>query len=103
MPTADYVLPLSKAEVLKEGKDVTVVGYGSMIYHIENAVKLLEKEMPGVSCEVIDLRTLLPWDVDTVVASVAKTGRLVIAQLSTKTGGFAAEIAATVLERLPSL
>ncbi|KAJ1670342.1 hypothetical protein EV182_008270, partial [Spiromyces aspiralis] len=78
VPVDDYELPLSKAEVLKHGNDVTVVGYGSQVYVLESAIKLVERDMPGVSCELIDLRTILPWDVETVASSVNKTGRLVV-------------------------
>lgn len=98
VPVGDYELPLGKAEVLKKGKDVTVVGYGSQIYALENAIQLAEKRMPGLSCELIDLRTIMPWDVDTVVESVKKTGRLVVAHEAPKTGGVAAEIASTITE-----
>jgi 2-oxoisovalerate dehydrogenase E1 component beta subunit len=66
-PTADYVLPLGKAEILRPGTDLTVVGYGSQIYVLENAIRMLEKNMPGVSVELIDLRSILPWDAETVV------------------------------------
>lgn len=99
VPVGDYELPLGKAEVLKRGKDVTIVGYGSQIYTLENAIQLAEKKMPGLSCELIDLRTILPWDVDTVVESVNKTGRLVIAHEAPRTNGMGAEIASTILER----
>lgn len=99
MPVGDYELPLGKAEILKRGKDVTVVGYGAQIYTLENAIQLAEKKMPGLSCELIDLRTILPWDIDTVVESVNKTGRLVIAHEAPKTSGMGAEIASTILER----
>ncbi|CAG8574202.1 2533_t:CDS:2 [Paraglomus brasilianum] len=99
VPTGDYELPLGKAEVLKRGKDVTVVGYGSQIYTLEIAIQMAEKHIPGLSCELIDLRTILPWDVDTVAKSVDKTGRLVIAHEAPKTAGFGAEIAASVMER----
>ncbi|KAI9310992.1 thiamine diphosphate-binding protein [Dichotomocladium elegans] len=98
VPVADYELPLGKAEILKRGKDVTVVGYGAQIYTLENAIQLAEKRIPGLSCELIDLRTLLPWDVDTVVESVNRTGRLVIAHEAPKTSGMGAEIASTVME-----
>lgn len=94
----DYELPIGKAEVLKKGTDVTVVGYGSQIYALENAIQLAEKKMPGLSCELIDLRTILPWDVETVVESVNKTGRLVVAHEAPKTAGVGAEIASTVME-----
>ncbi|KAI9246380.1 thiamine diphosphate-binding protein [Sporodiniella umbellata] len=98
VPVGDYELPLGKAEILKKGKDVTVIGYGSQIYALENAIQLAEKKMPGLSCELIDLRTIMPWDVETVVESVKKTGRLVIAHEAPRTGGVAAEIASTVTE-----
>ncbi len=67
VPSTDYTLPIGKAEVLKEGKDLTVIGYGSQVYVLENAIKYLEKEMPGISVELIDLRSILPWDVETVI------------------------------------
>ncbi|CAG8471550.1 43_t:CDS:2 [Diversispora eburnea] len=98
VPMGDYELPLGKAEILKSGKDVTVVGYGSQIYVLENAIRMAEKKISGLSCELIDLRTILPWDVDTVVKSVNKTGRLVIAHEAPQTSGFAAEIATTITE-----
>lgn len=98
VPVGDYELPLGKAEVLKKGTDVTVIGYGSQMYTLENAIQLAEKKMPGLSCELIDLRTIMPWDVDTVVESVKKTGRLVIAHEAPKTAGVGAEIASTVME-----
>ena len=99
VPTGDYELPLGKAEVLKRGKDVTIVGYGSQIYTLETAIQMAEKHIPGLSCELIDLRTILPWDIDTVAKSVDRTGRLVIAHEAPKTAGFGAEIAASVMER----
>lgn len=94
VPTEDFTLPIGKAEVLKTGKDITVVGWGSQLYVLERAVAMAEKV--GISCELIDLRTILPWDVETVEKSVLKTGRLVIAHEAPLTGGFAAEIAATI-------
>lgn len=66
VPVDDYVLPLGKAEVIKEGKDITVVGWGSQLYVLENAINLFETMNPGVTCELIDLRTILPWDVETI-------------------------------------
>ncbi|OZJ03408.1 hypothetical protein BZG36_03596 [Bifiguratus adelaidae] len=97
VPIGDYELPLGKAEVLKPGKDVTVIGWGSQIYALENAINMAESK--GISCELIDLRTILPWDVETVAKSVNKTGRLVIAHEAPKTQGFAAEIASSIMER----
>ncbi|KAJ3407638.1 hypothetical protein HDU80_008282, partial [Chytriomyces hyalinus] len=66
VPVDDFVLPLGKAEVVKEGKDLTVVGWGAQLYVLEHAVQEAEKRMPGLSIEVIDLRSILPWDRDTV-------------------------------------
>ena len=97
VPEEDYRLPLGEAEVLKEGTDVTVLGWGAQMDVIEQAVEAAEKD--GISCEVIDLRTILPWDVETVANSVFKTGRLVVTHEAPLTGGFAGEIAATIQER----
>lgn len=99
VPVSDYELPLGKAEILKPGKDVTVVGYGSQIYALENAIQMAEKRIPGLSCELIDVRSIVPLDIDTIAESVNRTGRLVIAHEAPKTGGFAAEIASAVMER----
>jgi len=97
VPDEEYRLPLGEAEVLKEGTDVTVLGWGAQMEVIEQAVDMAEKD--GISCEVIDLRTILPWDVETVANSVLKTGRLVVTHEAPLTGGFAGEIAATIQER----
>jgi 2-oxoisovalerate dehydrogenase E1 component beta subunit len=97
VPEEDYQLPIGEAEVTKEGSDITVLGWGAQMEVIDRAVELAEKA--GISCEVIDLRSILPWDEDTVVESVLKTGRLVITHEAPRTGGFAGEIAATVQER----
>ncbi|MBF8221531.1 alpha-ketoacid dehydrogenase subunit beta [Halomonas sp. 328] len=97
VPEADYQLPLGEAEVIKEGSDVTLLAWGAQMEVTEKAAELAEKE--GISCEVIDLRSILPWDVETVAQSVLKTGRLVISHEAPLTGGFAGEIAATIAER----
>lgn len=99
VPVDDYMLPIGKAEVLKEGKDVTVVAWGSQLFTVENAVIEAEKRFPGLSVEVIDLRSILPWDVETVVKSVNKTGRLLITHEAPVTSGFGAEIATSIQER----
>ncbi|KAI8355015.1 thiamine diphosphate-binding protein [Mortierella sp. GBAus27b] len=99
VPVGDYELPLGKAEILTQGKDITVVGWGAQLYVLENAIQLAKQRMPGLSVELIDLRSILPWDVETVCNSVNKTGRLLIAHEAPKTQGFAAEIASTVMER----
>ncbi|MAR72304.1 MULTISPECIES: transketolase C-terminal domain-containing protein [unclassified Halomonas] len=97
VPEEDYQLPLGEAEVTKEGADITLLGWGAQMEVIDRAVEMAEKD--GVSCEVIDLRSILPWDEDTVVESVLKTGRLVITHEAPRTGGFAGEIAAAIQER----
>ncbi|MBY6222896.1 alpha-ketoacid dehydrogenase subunit beta [Ferrimonas balearica] len=97
VPEEDYQLPLSEAEVVKPGTDITLLGWGAQMELIENAAK--RAEAMGIRCEIIDLRTLLPWDVDTVAASVEKTGRLLISHEAPLTGGFAGEIAAAIQER----
>ncbi len=78
---------------------MTVIGYGSQLYVLENAIRMLEAKRPDISVELIDLRTILPWDVDTVANSVNKTGRLLIAHEAPETAGFGAEIAATIQKR----
>lgn len=97
VPKEDYVLPLGTAEVVQEGRDITLVGWGAQMEVILKAARLAEEQ--DISCEVIDLRTLLPWDVDCVSNSVLKTGRLIVSHEAPLTGGFAGEIAATIQER----
>lgn len=97
VPEGDYEIPLGVAEVVKEGTDITILGWGAQMEVLEKAVALAEQD--GISCELIDLRTLLPWDVDTVANSVKKTGRLLISHEAPRTGGFAGEISATIQER----
>ncbi len=97
VPEGDYELPLGKAEIVKNGDQVTVLAWGAQMEIIEKAVEMAEQE--GISCEIIDLRSILPWDVDTVAQSVLKTGRLVINHEAPLTSGFGAEIAATIQDR----
>lgn len=96
VPSDDYEIELGKADVMQTGSDITLLAWGAQIEILEKAAELASKE--GVSCEIIDLRTLAPWDVDTVAASVKKTGRLLINHEAPLTGGFAGEIAATIQE-----
>jgi len=96
VPEEDYELPLGQAEILREGTDITLVAWGAQMQAIEKAADLAAEE--GISCEVIDLRCLLPWDRDTLAASVKKTGRLIINHEAPKTSGFGAEIAASLQE-----
>ncbi len=93
----DYVVPLGTARVEREGTDVTVVTYGAMVHEAARAAELLAEE--GISLEILDLRTLLPLDEDAIVASVRKTGRLLVAHEDTRTGGIAGEVALRVSER----
>ncbi|XP_041462531.1 2-oxoisovalerate dehydrogenase subunit beta, mitochondrial-like [Lytechinus variegatus] len=97
VPVKDYMISLSKAEVLQEGSDVTLVGWGTQI-HVLREVAQLAQEKLGVSCELIDLVTILPWDRETIFKSVQKTGRLLVAHEAPITGGFASEISSSVQE-----
>ena len=90
VPEEMYELPLYEAEIEREGGDVTIVATQTMLAKAHKAAEELEKE--GVSCEIIDLRTFFPYDKDTIQKSVAKTGRLVIAQEGVKCGGWAADL-----------
>jgi 2-oxoisovalerate dehydrogenase E1 component beta subunit len=90
-------LPLDVAFVLKEGRDVTLISWGAMVKETSAAADLLAEE--GIDAEVIDLATLKPYDEETVLGSVSKTGRCVIVHEAARTGGFGAEIAALIAER----
>ena len=96
VPKDFFTLPIGRARIRRSGRDATLVTYGGMVRVALSAADQLAEE--GVDCEVIDLRTLKPWDRDTVLESVAKTGRLVLVQEPPRTAGMAAEIAATVAE-----
>jgi pyruvate dehydrogenase E1 component beta subunit len=97
VPEGDYTVPLGEARVARAGEQVTVVAYSRMTEESLKAAAALEKR--GVSVEVIDLRTLAPLDVDTVAASVERTGRLVVVEEGWLTGGIGAEIVARLVER----
>ena len=97
VPRGDYMLELGKAEVVREGTDVTVVGYGAQLKVLRAACNRAEKEQ-GVKCELIDLRTIMPWDQETVFESVRKTGRLMVSHEAQTTCGVGAEIVAAVTE-----
>ncbi|KAK4463812.1 F-actin-capping protein subunit alpha [Cladorrhinum samala] len=97
VPTAAYELPLSKAEILKEGSDVTIVSYGQPLYKCMDALKQAEKDL-GVSVELIDLRTIYPWDKETVLGSVKKTGRCIVVHEAMVNAGVGAEVAAAIQE-----
>ena len=94
VPEEDYQLPLGKAEVVQQGSDITLLAWGAQMEIVEKAAELASAD--GISCEIIDLRTILPWDIETVANSVMKTGRFVVSQEAPLTAGFASEIAATI-------
>jgi len=97
VPEEEYTIPLGKGEIKREGSDVTVVAYSKMVLLALEAAGELEKE--GISLEVIDLRSLKPLDIDMILSSVEKTGKMVIVSEACKTGGVAGEIAALVVEK----
>ncbi|MFZ4665863.1 MAG: alpha-ketoacid dehydrogenase subunit beta [Prochlorotrichaceae cyanobacterium] len=97
LPTEEYVLPLDKAEMVRVGKDVTILTYSRMRHHVIQAVKTLEKE--GYDPEVIDLISLKPFDFETIGASIRKTHRVIIVEECMKTGGIGAELIASINER----
>ncbi len=92
-----YLTPIGEAKVERSGTDVTLISYGAMMKETREAAERLAAE--GVSAEVIDLRTLVPLDVETLVESVSKTGRAVVVTEAPRTAGFAAEIVASIQER----
>ncbi|WP_066160098.1 alpha-ketoacid dehydrogenase subunit beta [Halalkalibacter krulwichiae] len=98
VPDEEYVVPFGKANIVRKGTDVTIVALGQMVNKAKSVTKQLEQQ--GISAELIDPRTITPLDKDTIVNSVAKTGRLVIVHEAVKTGGVGAEIAALVQEEV---
>lgn len=98
LPEEDFTVPIGKAAVRKTGSDITIVAYGLMHHKSLEAVTALEKE--GISAELIDMRTLLPWDRETIFESVKKTSKVVLVQENSKTGGVMAEVAASISEEI---
>ena len=98
VPEEYYVLPLGKARVVREGRDVTLIAWGAQVRTVKEAAERLQAE-GAASAEVIDVRTLSPFDFQTVISSVTKTGRAVIVHEAPKTCGFGAEISAEIMER----
>jgi 2-oxoisovalerate dehydrogenase E1 component beta subunit len=94
VPEGHYTIPLGKAAIVREGAHVTILAYGTMVH-----VAAATVEEMGIDAEVIDLRTLVPLDIETIEASVKKTGRCLIVHEATRTGGFGAELSALVQER----
>ncbi|ELK21454.1 MULTISPECIES: alpha-ketoacid dehydrogenase subunit beta [Anoxybacillus] len=97
VPEGEYTIPIGKADIKREGTDVSVITYGAMVHESLKAAAELEKE--GISVEVIDLRTVQPLDIETIIASVEKTGRAVVVQEAQKQAGIAANVVAEINER----
>ena len=97
MPAGDHVVPIGKARVAREGRDLTIVTYAATVWKALEAAEQLERE-DGISVEVIDLRTLLPMDTDAIVTSVKKTSRVLVLHEDTVTGGVGGEITARINE-----
>ena len=97
VPDEWYTIPFGQADVKREGADVTIVAYGRMVHVALKAAQELEDS--GIDAEVIDLRTLRPFDIDTLVESVDKTSRCLVVEEAWRTGGFGAEVASSIQER----
>ena len=93
VPIEHYTVPFGRAEIVRAGSQVTVIAYGTMVHVAEAAANAA-----GLDAEIIDVRSIVPLDVDTLCTSVCKTGRCVIAHEATRFAGFGAELAATVME-----
>ena len=97
VPEGTHIVPLGKARIVNEGKDATIITYGSTVHMALEAARRMEEK--GASIEVIDIRTLVPFDEESVLASVKKTNRVLLTHEATLTGGFAGEIAARITEK----
>jgi 2-oxoisovalerate dehydrogenase E1 component beta subunit len=97
VPEERYTVPIGKARTHREGDDVSVITWGAMVYTAAEAAKQLE-ESDDVSVEIVDLRSIMPWDKAAVLASARKTSKVLVLHEDTRTGGFGAEIAATIAE-----
>ncbi|XP_060648840.1 2-oxoisovalerate dehydrogenase subunit beta, mitochondrial [Drosophila nasuta] len=98
VPTASYASELDKADILREGKDVTLIGWGTQIHVLLEVADIAKKQL-NIDCEVIDLVSILPWDTKTVCNSASKTGRVVIAHEAPFTQGFGSELAAYIQDK----
>ena len=97
VPEGEHTIDLGKADIKREGTDVSVIAYGAMVHAALKAAEELEKE--GISLEVVDLRTVQPLDIETIIASVEKTGRVVVVQEAQKQAGIAANVVAEINDR----
>jgi 2-oxoisovalerate dehydrogenase E1 component beta subunit len=97
VPEERYTVPIGEARIHREGTDVSVITWGAMVWTAADAAERIEKER-GLSVEIVDLRSVLPWDREAVLASVAKTSKALVLHEDTRTAGFGAEIAATIGE-----
>ncbi|SDQ05131.1 alpha-ketoacid dehydrogenase subunit beta [Carnobacterium viridans] len=97
VPEESYTIPLGKAAITREGKDVSVITYGAMVREAIKAADELEKE--GISVEIVDLRTISPLDIETIIASVEKTGRVVVVQEAQRQAGVGAMVMSEISER----
>ncbi|CAG7654437.1 alpha-ketoacid dehydrogenase subunit beta [Paenibacillus allorhizosphaerae] len=98
VPEGEYTVPIGKANVVREGSDATIITYGAMVHTSLKAAEEIEKSR-GAKVEVIDLRTLMPLDIDTIVESIKKTNRAIVVQEAQKTSGIAAEVIAQINEK----
>ncbi|NOU96111.1 alpha-ketoacid dehydrogenase subunit beta [Paenibacillus sp. LMG 31456] len=98
VPEGEYTVPIGKANVVREGSDVTIITYGAMVHTSLKAAEEIEKTR-GTKVEVIDLRTLMPLDIDTIVESIKKTNRAIVVQEAQKSSGIAAEVIAQINEK----
>jgi 2-oxoisovalerate dehydrogenase E1 component beta subunit len=96
VPDGDYTVPIGTVRVAREGRDLTAIAYGLMLHYTLDAAEAVASE--GIEVEVLDLRTLVPLDTATILASVEKTSKVLIVHEDTRTGGFGAELAATIAE-----
>jgi 2-oxoisovalerate dehydrogenase E1 component beta subunit len=97
LPREDFVVPIGRAIVRREGRDLSILTYGAMVWTALDAARTLEAE--GIDAEVVDLRTLFPLDEETILNSVGKTNRAIVLHEATRTGGIGAEVAAVLSER----
>jgi pyruvate dehydrogenase E1 component beta subunit len=97
VPEEEYTIEIGKADVKREGTDLSIITYGAMVHESLKAAEELEKE--GISVEVVDLRTISPLDIETIIASVEKTGRAIVVQEAQKQAGIAANVVAEITDR----